>query len=334
MTEPKISFARVSRLCMSSGITAEAVIPVPAELDPTGLDRMLDDGVGDMKFMRRHRRLRLNPGELAPGSSAVLAATLAYQPELTEEKSGSETLKRARYAAGRDYHRLFRATLSRVGRQLLDRDGAPYPYRACVDSAPLLERTLAQQAGLGWLGKNSMLITPRRGSYQFLGFLFTAAPLELHAGPHGQDRCGACARCHDACPTDALSGRRVLSERCISYLTIEHAGVIPRELARNFNGWWFGCDVCQEVCPWNRFAPEAADGRLEGRDEEEELLEITAEDFDSYFAGRAVRRISYDQFRRNLLVALWSLGRRRDWQAIVEEGLPLVRRQAGELGIT
>lgn len=292
---------------------------------------MIADGIGDMAWMSAHRRLRLHPGELLPGAERLLAAALPYQPNLPE--SGDGRLKRARYAAGIDYHRLLRRKLAEVAKSLLAPDGGPYPSRAFVDSAPLMERTLAEKAGLGWIGRNALLITPKRGSYQFLGFLLTAAPLEQRPGPYGADRCGSCVRCHAACPTDALTGRRVLSERCISYLTIEHFGVIPRELAEKFDGWWFGCDICQEVCAWNRFAPEAGDGRLTGRDDEAKLLAVNAESFDDYFAGRAVRRIGYKRFRRNLLVALWSIGRTGESMGILAEGLPLVRAQAEELSL-
>ncbi|MFW5846395.1 MAG: epoxyqueuosine reductase, partial [Planctomycetota bacterium] len=218
--------------------------------------------------------------------------------------------------------------------RLLDEHGQPYPHRACVDSAPLNERTLARLAGLGWIGRNALLLHPRRGSWHLLGCLLTAAPLRPRPDTPMPDHCGRCTRCETACPTGALQERRCLSTRCISYLTIEHHGVIPRTLAARFQGWWFGCDICQEVCPWNRFAgsvPVAA--KLRGRDDTRSLLAVTATDFDRAFAGRAVRRIGYERFRRNLLVAAWSLGLEDIGHACRSEPLPLIQAQARELGL-
>ncbi len=154
-----------------------------------------------------------------------------------------------------------------------------------------------------------------------------------------EDRCGSCTACERRCPTAALTGRRVLSERCISYLTIEHLGVIGRALAARMEGWWFGCDLCQEACPWNRFAPAPGDARLlarQGGDGEEALLAIEADTFDTVFAGRAMRRIGFERLRRNLVAALWSLHRQAEAQALVarSSGLPLVQAQARELGLT
>jgi epoxyqueuosine reductase len=133
---------------------------------------------------------------------------------------------------------------------------------------------------------------------------------------------------------ERLTGRRCLTTRCISYLTIEHQGVIARELAARFAGWWFGCDLCQEVCPWNRFAPPAEDARLDGPGEDEAaLIALRAEDFDAFFAGRAVRRLGWERFRRNLLVALWSVGRHAEARQVLAGGEALVRAQATELGL-
>ena len=323
-----VPHATVAAVCREQGLTHLASLVPPGTLDPAGLERMLADGVGDLAWIGEDRHLRLDPCGLLPTARAILC--VAWHYPAAQPAAG---LRRAAYAAGKDYHVLLRPKLGRVGAGLNARCGQAWRHRACVDSAPLAERTLARLAGLGWLGRNALLISPETGSYRLLGFLLTEAPLEAQHSGHGEDRCGSCTRCEDLCPTRALVGRRCLTERCISYLTIEHRGVIARELAERFAGWWFGCDLCQEACPWNRFAPLGEDVRLAGRDDEAALLALTADRFDTHFAGRAVRRLSWERFRRNLLVALWSVGRHAEAGAILAEGLPLVRAQAAELGI-
>lgn len=324
----RIPHTVVAGLCRSEGLTHLATIAPPTRLDPAGLERLRADGVGDLDWLLADADLRLDPCALLPSARALLCVAWHHQPP-----SGGPGLRRAAYAAGKDYHVLLRPKLGRIGRALDRAGGQVWRHRACVDSAPLNERSLARLAGLGWLGRNALLISPTHGSYRLLGFLLTEAPLEPAAGPHGADRCGACTRCETACPTGALRDRRCLTTRCISYLTIEHRGVIPRDLALRFSGWWFGCDLCQEACPWNRFAPPGEDVRLAGADAEADLLSLTAERYDAHFAGRAIRRLGWERFRRNLLVALFSLGRHAEAAAIATDPLPLVRAQAAELGL-
>lgn len=322
-----IPFATVSAACAVEGLRALAVLsPPPLPDEGEHLVRMLADGVGDLAWLGEDRHLRGDPAGLLPSARAILVTAWAYQPE-----SGCGELKRARYAAGKDYHHLLRAKLARVGDALASAHAATWRSRATVDSAPINERTLAHLAGLGWLGRNGLLISPTQGSYRLLGTLLTEAPLAAHHGGESGERCGSCTACEKRCPTGALSGRRVLTERCISYLTIEHRGVIPRQLAVRFEGWWFGCDLCQEACPWNRFAPPADDPRLTGDERDADLLAVTAAGFDAHFSGRAVRRIGYERFRRNLLVARWSLN--QGTEPFIREGLPLVLAQARELGL-
>ena len=315
--------------CQSAGIESYAVMRVPEALDASGLEQLLADGIGDMHYLAEHRELRLQPERIHPGSELVLIALLGYPAPPAQAESTA--LKRARYASGKDYHKVLRGKLAGIAREITAAEPGS-SCRATVDSAPVNERTLAQLAGIGWIGRNALLLHPRRGSYHFIGCLFSTAPLPLTSPALAEDRCGSCTACETRCPTAALLDRRVLSTRCISYLTIEHQGVIPRDLAQHFEGWWFGCDLCQEVCPWNRFAPGAEDQRLSGSDDERDLLALQAADFDAYFAGRAVRRIGYERFRRNLLVALWSVGRIDELAALRAEGLPLVLAQAAELG--
>ncbi len=315
-----VPFSDLVGFCATEQLHALACIDPPASLDPAGLDQAVADGLGDLGWLAEQRDKRLDPRSLQPSARSLIVIAWHYQRE-----AACGDLRRARYGAGKDYHVLLRPKLARIGRALGGRQ------RACVDSAPINERTLARFAGLGWIGRNALLIDPQQGSYRFLGILLTDVLVERRRGPHGDDRCGSCTRCHTACPTQALVGRRVLTTRCISYLTIEHQGVIPRELAQHFQGWWFGCDLCQEVCPWNRFAPPADDPRLTGSERDGDLLAVTAATFDQVFAGRAVRRLHYERFRRNLLVALWSLGRHAELRPIIAEGLPLVLAQAREL---
>lgn len=315
-----VTFVELTAMAAREGLTALAVIEPPAQLDPAPLDRMFADGIGDLTWLAEQREMRLRPTAMLPTARSLVVVAWHYQPT-----PGSGDLRRARYAAGKDYHILLRQKLGRIGRAL------GVGQRACVDSAPISERVLAQFAGLGWIGRNALVIDPVAGSYRLLGVLLTEAEIERHDAGKGVDRCGTCTACEKRCPTAALVDRRVLTERCISYLTIEHKGVIARDLALLFEGWWFGCDLCQESCPWNRFAPPASDPRLQGADHDADLLAVTAETFDVHFAGRAIRRVGYERFRRNLLVALVSLSRQAECAPLLAEGLPLVLAQAREL---
>jgi epoxyqueuosine reductase len=327
----RITHAQLLEACRAEGLAHLASIPVPGRLPSDGLDRMAADGVGDIGWLLQDRDLRLEPSGMLPTARSLLCVAWHHQPP---HGSSGPALRRAAYAAGKDYHVVLRPKLGRVGTRLNQLAGQTWKHRACVDSAPLAERSLALIGGLGWLGRNALVISPETGSFRLLGFLLTEAPLEEYRGGLSADRCGSCTRCETACPTRALTGRRCLTERCISYLTIEHQGVIRRDLAQHFAGWWFGCDICQEVCPWNRFAPPGEDVRLIGQDAEADLLALTADRFDAHFAGRAIRRVGWVRFRRNLLVALWSVGRLDEARAVLAEGLPLVREQAVELGLT
>lgn len=329
MNNTVIAFDTIHALCRKQGLSAVATMPHPGTLDMSGFQQMLDDGIGDMSYLPRQKLLRENISHVFAEATQLIAVTMPYQPTASEQE-----LQCARYAAGKDYHKILRKKLVLIANALCEHTGIDYQSRACVDSAPLNERQLAVMTGIGWRGKNALIIHRKHGSYYFLGFLLTTAPIEIRNGNEHADRCGSCTRCEQSCPTQALIQRRVLSERCISYLTIEHHGIIKKEYAENFNGWWYGCDVCQEVCPWNRFALPAADQRLCGNDHEHSILELTSENFDLYFAGRPQRRIGYERFRRNLLVALWSLGREQEYRGIIDQGLPLVLQQAYELGLT
>jgi epoxyqueuosine reductase len=299
-----------------------------------GFDRLrdwLDQGfAGEMAYMRRHAEARRHPDSILPEVRSVVMVGMNYKPVARgEEQLAPETPNAnnsrgrvARYARGTDYHDVLRQRLN----QLLDwlRDEVPgCRGRGVVDTAPLLERDFARRAGLGWFGKNTMLLNKRLGSYFFLGALLLDLDLATDL-PHETSHCGTCTACLDACPTQAFVGPGWLdSRRCISYLTIELKGPVPEDLRPQLGDWLFGCDVCQEVCPWNRKAPAATEPALRPRADLEsadlvELLGLSAEQFRVRFRGTALTRAKRRGLLRN---AALILGTRRDVAA-----LPALRR--------
>lgn len=326
--QPELNNDDLHHLCQQQGLIHLACLELPLTVPSDRLDQMLVDGIGDMQWLQQHRALRLNPNSLLPEACRLLMTALPY----AREPGNSNGLRHARYAKGKDYHKLLRKKLAHIGKALTSR----YPdttHRAAVDSAPLSERELGQIAGLGWIGKNALLLRGDIGSYFFIGSLLTSAPLPIEHGQQSTPRCGSCKACETRCPTAAIQDGRVLSTRCISYLTIEHHGIIPRDLAQHFNGWWFGCDLCQEVCPWNRFAPGTLDPALRGPESPIDPLSVTADSFDAFAQGRALKRVGYVRFRRNLLVALWSLNRTQDCRVFAKDADELVQQQGAELGL-
>jgi epoxyqueuosine reductase len=248
----------------------------------------------------------------------------------------------ARYARGEDYHLVMKSRLEELRTWLEGEVGEPVEGRAYVDTGPILERELGQRAGLGWLGKNTMLIHPRRGSYFFLGILLLDLDLPTDP-PFAADRCGSCVACLDACPTGALLGRNadgapvMNARRCISYLTIELKGPIPRELRSSIGNRIFGCDICQEVCPWNRkFAePSAEPAYRAGPDTDGPalvaLMGLTEDDFAARFSGSPVKRTKRRGLLRNVAVALGNWGAPEAVPVLIaalEDSEPLVRGHA------
>lgn len=286
---------------------------------------------GEMAWMGREDavRRRVSPEEALPGCRTVVMASLRYAgPDGAGPPPGADDPLRAviaRYAFGPDYHHVFEERLGRLSEaiQALAPGSRVLPY---VDYGPVLERDHAQRAGLGWIGKNTVLIHPRLGSYLLLGDLLTDLELPPDA-PFTADRCGSCTRCIEACPTDAIRGPRELdARRCISYLTIELRGPIPRELRPLIGNRVFGCDICQEVCPWNREVRsevgEGGGGALVGRPVPgapvppedmlswaEELLALDDESFRERYRGSALYRAKRDGLLRNLCVGLGNSGR-------------------------
>ena len=267
---------------------------------------------GEMDYMARHGSKRSRPAELVPGTICVISVRMDYWPggaAWPAEEALADPLSGyvARYALGRDYHRLMRRRLQRLADRIEGHAG-PFGYRAFVDSAPVLERALARGAGLGWTGKHTNLIGPRVGSWFFLGELYTDLP--LRAGRPPADHCGRCRACMDACPTGAIVAPYELdARRCISYLTIEHPGSIPVALRPAVGNRIFGCDDCQLVCPWNRFAPDTAEAGFAPRHglDRAPLTELFAwneADFARYTEGSAIRRLGHERWLRNVAVAL------------------------------
>ncbi len=265
-----------------------------------------------MHWMERHVDLRLDPRRMVPEARTLVSLWMDYPSGPPRDdppvSAGAPTGRVARYALGEDYHRVVRQKL----RDLVRWSGDPLA-RACVDTAPVLERAAAEQAGLGWIGKNGCLIVPGRGSYGFLAEVFTSFAFVPDAGPH-PDRCGTCTRCHVACPTGAFVGPgQIDSRRCIAYWTIEHRGAIPEAVRPWLGDWVFGCDVCQEVCPWNRFAPGASEPRLQPRPgtarvDLEELLVLDETGFELRYGDTAVRRTRRQGLARNAAIALGNVG--------------------------
>ncbi len=266
---------------------------------------------GEMGYMARNVDKRLNPPELVPGTLSIVCLRMNYLPEpsrraraLLDHPSKAYV---SRYALGRDYHKLIRKRLQAVARALAERIG-DFGYRVFTDSAPVLERSLAVQSGLGWRGKHSCLLTRQDGSWFFLGEIFTDLPLP--PDPPVEDHCGSCTACIDACPTDAIVEPYIVdARRCISYLTIEHHSAIPVELRPAIGNRIYGCDDCQIYCPWNRFeqlSPHADFQPRHGLDDIEllQLFGWSEQQFLDRFAGSPIRRIGYASWRRNLAVAL------------------------------
>ncbi len=266
---------------------------------------------GTMDYMARHGVRRARPGELVPGTLSVISVRMSYLPPgaRASEAVLAEPAKAyvARYALGRDYHKVLRAKLERLA-QRIAQDAGPFGYRVFTDSAPVLEVALAAKSGLGWRGKHTLLLAREAGSWVFLGELYTT--LALPATPPQAPHCGTCTACLDACPTHAIVAPYELdARRCISYLTIEHAGAIPEDLRPLMGNRIYGCDDCQLVCPWNRYAKTAAEPGFAVRHALDDadliaLFDWTAAEFAERTAGSAIRRIGYERWRRNLAVAL------------------------------
>ncbi len=310
----------LATLARARGFDALGVSDLALDVDAAHLGRWLaHERHGEMGYMARHGTRRTRPDELVPGTLRVLSARMNYWPadsaagESAGVRDAWETLRDpdaayvSRYALGRDYHKVLRNALQGLADDIVQRVG-PMGYRVFVDSGPVLEKALARKAGIGWIGKHTNLIARDAGSYFFIGEILTDLPLPVDepASAH----CGTCSACIPACPTGAITAPYQLdARRCISYLTIELHGAIPVELRRLMGNRIYGCDDCQLVCPWNKFARAAAhpDFKVRHRLDASRLDELfawTEEEFLARTEGSAIRRIGYERWLRNIAVAL------------------------------
>jgi epoxyqueuosine reductase len=271
--------------------------------DARRLEAWLHQGMhGKMSYMENHFDLRVDPARLVPGARSVITLLMNYYPEAEQQE---EAPKISKYAYGQDYHEVIRAKLNLLLHSLRLQVGE-VQGRGFVDSAPVLERTWAQKSGLGWIGKNGMLINRQSGSFYFIATLIT--DLELaYDEPLAKDFCGSCTRCIDHCPTEAILPNKVVDgSKCISYFTIElKDALLPEGLQDKFHNWLFGCDVCQDVCPWNRFSKPTQEAGFRPIPEILNLStsqweEMSEEAFREIFRHSPIKRTRYKGIRRNL----------------------------------
>lgn len=275
-------------------------------------DWLEQDMHGEMDYMQRHGSKRTRPADLVPGTLRVISLRMDYLPADAGHPAtvlgNPELAYVSRYATGRDYHKLIRSRIQTLADRIESVAG-PFGYRAFTDSAPVLEKALARNAGLGWIGKHSNLINPKAGSWFFLGELYTDLPLPIDP-PFAESHCGTCSACIDICPTGAIVGPyRVDARKCISYLTIELRGSIPEQFRPMIGNRIYGCDDCQLVCPWNRFAKNTAekDFRVRHGLDSAALVDLfrwSEAEFLRKTEGSAIRRIGYECWLRNIAVAL------------------------------
>ncbi|SDX11100.1 tRNA epoxyqueuosine(34) reductase QueG [Thiocapsa roseopersicina] len=312
MIPPDEIVARIKRRGLELGFQQVGITDTDLASAEARLLSWLDEGRhGTMDYMARHGLKRSRPADLVPGTVRVISVRMDYLPESHRAMQAAlDDPPRAfisRYALGRDYHKVLRARLQRLAENILAEIG-PFGYRVFVDSAPVLEKPLAAKAGLGWIGKHTNLIHPKAGSWFFLGEIYTdlALPIDSPIADH----CGRCRACIEVCPTRAIVAPYALDARlCISYLTIEHAGGIPEPLRPLMGNRIYGCDDCQLVCPWNRFARLAAEPDFQARHalDTASLVEVFGWDEPTFLdrtQGSAIRRIGHSRWLRNIAVAL------------------------------
>lgn len=319
--------SEIKTLAQQLGFQDCGISSVDLDKDEKHLQQWLGDGFhGEMEYMQRHGTKRSRPAELETGTVSVICVRMDYFPE--HAANADQILQKpalayvSRYALGRDYHKLMRKRLQQLANKLEEKIGA-FGHRVFVDSAPVLEKALARNAGLGWIGKHSNLLHQSNGSWFFLGEIYTDLPLvtadntvdstaadSASAKGSSDGHCGSCTACIDACPTNAIvAPYRVDARRCISYLTIELRSSIPEHLRKPMGNRIYGCDDCQLVCPFNKFSDNTCEADFEPRHELdssklETLFEWSETTFLEKTAGSAIRRIGYECWLRNIAVAL------------------------------
>jgi len=291
---------------------------------------------GAMSYMAENHDKRCHPEQLVPGTIRVVCVRMDYALDSKDSLESMENTGKAyvsRYARGRDYHKLIRKRLQKLARRIQDVVG-PFGYRAFVDSAPVLERALAEKSGMGWIGKNTMLINKQAGSWFFLGELFTDLPLPVDEKV--SDHCGSCSACLDICPTNAFIKPNLLdATRCISYLTIELRTSIPVEFRKPMGNRIYGCDDCQVVCPWNKFSKPTDEKDFTPRHnlDDAQLVDLFAwseREFLNRTEGSAIRRIGYDCWLRNIAVALGNAPSSKEIVSVLQSRLNNVSDMVNE----
>lgn len=270
--------------------------------DARRLESWLQQGFhGKMQYMENHFDLRIDPSKLVPGAKSVITLLKNYFPE----KPLDTDLKISKYAYGHDYHEVIKTSLKNMMAAAQEKIGQ-FHGRGFVDSAPVLERSWAQRSGLGWIGKNGNLITKGNGSFFFIATLITDLELD-YDDPFAKDFCGSCRKCVEACPTDAINESKVVNgSKCISYFTIElKEEIIPAEMSGKFNNWMFGCDICQDVCPWNRFSRAHTEQNFSPLPEllnlsTKEWEELSEEMFKNIFKHSPLKRSKHKGIQRNI----------------------------------
>lgn len=285
---------------------------------------------GQMHYMQKHGTKRTRPQELIPGTIRIIMARINYLPKDSDIKTVLQQDNLAaisRYALGKDYHKLIRKKLNSLAKKITDLIG-PFNHRVFSDSGPVLEKALAAKAGLGWFGKHSILLNRNAGSYFFLGTIYTDLPLPIDQPV--TEHCGSCSTCIDICPTKAIVAPKVLDARkCISYLTIEHKGIIDESLRKPIGNRIFGCDDCQAFCPWNKFAQVSAEPAFQDLNSlaKANLLELfswSEEQFLLKTTGSALRRAGYNGWLRNIAIAIGNSSYNEKNIHALKEKLPLV----------
>ena len=271
--------------------------------DARRLETWLSKGMhGNMQYMENYFDLRIDPSKLVPGAKSVITLLLNYFPE---QQQSAHAPKISKYAFGSDYHEVIRAKLKLLLQQVKEQIGEVHG-RGFVDSAPVLERAWAQKAGIGWIGKNGNLITKQSGSFFFIATLIVDLEL-MHDDAYAKDYCGTCTKCIHECPTDAILEDKVIDgSKCISYFTIElKDALIPGSMKGKFDDWMFGCDVCQDVCPWNRFSKSTDEINFSPIPEilnlsQHDWEELTEESFKTIFKNSPLKRAKFEGIKRNL----------------------------------